>query len=1385
MIWPEDALREIEVDAPHGATVQALNHALAAHFTCDNHLVLAAQGHQLATDLPLGVAPLVDGACLVLAPESPPSRSPAARSDGRLRPPVVLSVAHGPDAGRSHDLTPGTHRVGRSAEADVVVDDDLLSRLHLEVSCDADGVMVRDLHSTNGARLDSSTLGPKPVPWSWDAVLRIGHTDLGLRPATGVPAACTPQPDGTVLVNRQPRVVLPPADAETVTVPRAPHHGSRSRLPWVAILAPVPIAAVTAVFLGPASLAFGLVSPLLLGGNALAERLHGARRYAAQRVEFESSLAQALARVDTVCGEERRRRHLDTPDPAEILAVAVGHTARLWERRRHDADALAVGVGTCTSRAAVRVVGPPEHLLVEEPPLLSGVPCVVRLREVGVVSICGAPGTVAGAVRSILGQLLTLHSPVDLRVVMLSAAGRADTWQWLSRVPHLRAWGPTAFAADLDQDVALAHAVVDRLARTVAQRRAVGPPPDVGDDAPHILVLLDGAAALRSIPGLSTVLEHGPAVGVSVLALDEVVTALPSETGALIDLTDPGRPALRLPGHEHQGFLVDAVGSWWAERLSRGLAPLRDATPVDEGAFPAEVPLLSLVPGADDASVVADLWQEGRPAAAPVGVTAHGPWVLDLDIDGPHILVAGTTGSGKSELLRTLVTSFAIHHRPELLSFVLVDYKGGAAFGGCGQLPHTVGVVTDLDEHLAHRALTSLRAELKRRERLFATVGARDISSYQRDSSAAEPLPRLVLVIDEFRALADELPEFIDGIVSIAALGRSLGLHVVLATQRPAGVVTADIKANVNLRIALRVREVTDSHDVLAGPEAAAIDPATPGRGYARSGGSGLVGFHAAHLSAPGRPTGIRVRDLVWARTQPPWPSPDIDDSLERIVSAVGKAAAMVGSAPGPPVWLPPLPPLIPLTALPAPTRAQACAIGLVDRPELHAQVPLELDLAASGHWAFLGAAGSGRTTALLAVAGALARRLRPDELHLYAVSNGTLAGLADLPHCGAHVDLADHGRLERLVDRLEAELRSRQRERSPACAWLLLVVDDWDVLAGHPTSLEHARLVDRLLALLRDGESQGLMAVVAGDRSLLLGRLASATARRVVLRLADRTDAALAGIATSALPRDPPPGRGVLADGAEVQLAIGPAGTVSTQTLTPGRGPSRLEPLPVRVLEHDLPTPAPGATPPVGLGGDDLTPLGLDEERDGRRWLVAGAPGSGVSQTLLLVARRLLTVQRPLAIVAPRAGPLDVLRDDRRLVRWLDGHSTTPRDLPAEGADLTIIVDCADELVDTTADDLLRAHARRVERSGGLLVVGACSTALSTQYRGVAVEVARDRTGILLGPRSRLESDLFGLRLRADPQAPPGRGYLIRRGQAVALQVALSTTRPDGDCSD
>ena len=478
------------------------------------------------------------------------------------------------------------------------------------------------------------------------------------------------------------------------------------------------------------------------------------------------------------------------------------------------------------------------------------------------------------------------------------------------------------------------------------------------------------------------------------------------------------------------------------------------------------------------ATALARRWTQGGCDPAPVariGMSADGVVDIDLVRDGPHGLVAGTTGSGKSELLRSLVVSLAARAGPHHLSMILVDYKGGSTFDACARLPHTIGVVTDLDDGLAARVLVSLDAEVRRRERLLRAAGVDDLTTYRR--TVAEPLPRLVVVVDEFASLAKELPDFLGALVSIAQRGRSLGIHLLLATQRPAGVVTDDIRANTNLRIALRLQDRADAHDVVGDPAPACFPTGTPGRAALRLGPDELVVFQTADSSSPvrARPTRLTVDRGVDVT-----PASDEPSALERLVDAIGQAATMLDIAAPHRPWIDALPALVRPRDLDDPT-----AVGLIDDPAGQCRRPLRWG-PDGGSLLLVGAVGAGTTTAAATVVARCVHGVGPDALHLYvldAQGGAVWNEFEASPHCGAVVRVAETERLGRLLARLAAEVdrRSAAITRSPA---IVVVIDGLaaardaldDVAAG-----EAARRLDRLL---RDGPAVGIVAIVTTDGS-------------------------------------------------------------------------------------------------------------------------------------------------------------------------------------------------------------------------------------------------------------------------------------------------------------
>jgi S-DNA-T family DNA segregation ATPase FtsK/SpoIIIE len=775
-----------------------------------------------------------------------------------------------------------------------------------------------------------------------------------------------------------------------------------------------------------------------------------------------------------------------------------------------------------------------------------------------------------------------------------------------------------------------------------------------------------------------------------------------------------------------------------------------------------------------------------------------------------------------------VVAGLAVANRPDELAFVLIDYKGGAAFKDCARLPHTVGTVTDLDGHLTERALSSLGAELRRRETVLRDSGCKDIDDYLAHRLAGDPsLPRLVLVVDEFATLAEELPDFVGGLVGIAQRGRSLGLHLVLATQRPSGVVSADIRANTTLRIALRVTDAGESADVVDVKDAATISRATPGRAVARIGAGAVTPFQSARVgrSATVAVPGPRLRRPVWADAGGARPRPASGPAsgptdLSRLVDATRAAAAALDITPVPSPWLPPLGDVLPLAAIPGTSRAPTVPYGLLDLPAEQRRAPLVLDLEHGGHLLVAGGPRSGRTTLLRTIAGSLASRTAPDEAHLYVIDGGSggLAALVVLPHCGAVVGRDQVGRGDRLLARLAHEVERRQsalaasgftsvaEQRAAAepgdrLPWLVLMVDGWEGVQAAYDEVDHGRPLDVLQRLVREGGSAGLRVVLTGDRGVLTSRVGASISDRLLLRLADRGDYGLAGVAARQVPVAMPPGRGLLADGAvEAQVALldrdpsGPAqqaalaaiaascGTVLRGPTPAHQRPMRVEPLPSRVSVDSIRVAAKAAsTGPmwtlVGAGGDELEPLGVDLEIDGPAFVVGGPAGSGRSSALLTIARWLghegiatvvvAPARSPLSALSGEPGVLDVLRTDQgdELTALLAEHRSP----------LVVIADDAEMLHDSPMQrplcELLRPHAS----PGSALVLAATATDMAGHFRGVTVEARRNRSGLLLGAIGPVEGDLLGVRVGrvGGGDARPGRGLLVVRGRARPVQVA------------
>lgn len=506
--------------------------------------------------------------------------------------------------------------------------------------------------------------------------------------------------------------------------------------------------------------------------------------------------------------------------------------------------------------------------------------------------------------------------------------------------------------------------------------------------------------------------------------------------------------------------------------------------------------------------------------------------VVDLVADGPHALVAGTTGAGKSELLTTLVLALALTHAPDRLALLLVDFKGGTGLGAVAGLPHVLDHVTDLDPARTQRVLAGLRAETRRRERLLAAHGAHDLTGLDPDDHATPP--RLLVVVDELRALADDVPDAVATLARLAAQGRALGIHLVLATQRPAGVVTADLRANVDLRIALRVTDDADSRDVVDDPQAARLDPRTPGRAVLRRGSLPTeivqaarpragTGAPPARLATPhldGAPAGWVPRPAPVPRS---WTGDDgRDDGVRAWVEAAAVAAD--GRRGGHVPWVPALPARVTVRDVPG---GPGLAVALGDLPHEQRRCPVRW-VPCDGHLLVLGGPGSGRTTTLTALGTqALAVGMAVHTVGLPAAAVARLRRSDVHGRLGTVVGVDEVRRLARLLELLTSS-------ESPA----LLLVDGLTDALDRLATLARGAGADRLVACWR---GDGRVAVAAGtDVTTAALHHAASFRDRLVLPVADASLDALAGVPSTVGGPRGPAGRAVhLRDGDAVVCQV------------------------------------------------------------------------------------------------------------------------------------------------------------------------------------------------------------------------------------------------------
>ncbi len=999
-------------------------------------------------------------------------------------------------------------------------------------------------------------------------------------------------------ITRSARLLPELGSAEPIEIAAAPSEPEGER-GWMAALLP----GLSALGM----LGFALLSPNVLiialcGGVAVLSVVAGvwsarhqrrrcARLWELRRERYLAHLAGCAASLTAAAVRQREHAFAAHPAPNEPFAD------RLWDRQvgHEDFGRVRLGIGRAPARRPPRLrsaAGDPDG----DPELLRRAAGV--LARHGAVDdlpvaldVTGSPAVIASfdrlaLLRAVIVSLTRSHGPDVLQLHALVPAAEA---KWLSLLPH---------AGCITHDPS-------ELARHV--RALLRDPATHADGAPHQAVVLgdDQSGAMDALPTLASMVARHPDTRVSMLTLtvpgavaaSQVTAAVSGDgNGGLVVARSGDQPGLVLVAHP------DAVTNAQAQQFAETLAgcQLDDEIPraTNSPLLLADLLHKRSTPSSDCLRIPLGRDDDGAAVTLDLREAARGG-------DGPHGLVIGSTGTGKSELLRTLLIAAAHQSSPQELAFLLVDYKGGAAFSELARLPHTAGLVTNLnaDAHGIDRLVASLRAELRRRQRVLREAGADDIEAYRVRTAvgpAATPaLTRLLVVIDEYAELIEESPEALDVLMSLGRLGRSLGIHLLLASQRLDDGRLRGLDAHLRFRLCLRTASAAESVAVIGAPVAARL-PAAPGWAWLSRDGT-LVRLRVALVDQPAEAVNTELRR---------WPADC--------------------SKPGPtvaPVCLPELPTMLSLGtegASSAEREPWKACIGLLDLPERGEQRPLRLDLTGPvANLAVAGAPRSGRSTLLASVVAALAESTSPQQLaiHVITAAPSLLTSIAGLPHVGTVATTRELA--GQIVTAVADTVAHRQSAAEPSHPRVLLVVDDVAAVLRFDDML-----TEQLSKIATAGLSVGVsVALSCGRWTELRGGLRESIGSRWELRMNDPADSMLPQL-TRRLPRQVA-GRLLTGDGNWAQVALpraDSAGTLdglaeSLGELVAGiarRGGPAVRPiqlLPALVSARALP-PTPRHRVTIGVSGSSCDPVDVGLA-PGDHLLVLGNSGSGRSGLL------------------------------------------------------------------------------------------------------------------------------------------------------------------------
>ena len=1239
--------------------------------------------------------------------------------------------------------------IGRQGDNDLVLHSRYVSGHHACLSRRGGVWRVEDTQSSNGtfvngARAAAQELRPGDVIHIMGYRLILGQGFLAVNaPGQGVsvgrPGQLRPlsapivPPDSPRGGARPPLFYRTPRFAREITREKLrvdpPPMGEKGReTPLALILGPAITLGAAALVMGVsavAGLAAGDTQPLtgvstaamavsMLCGTALWPLLarRGERRRRQEGEEerqegYRAYLDHVRETLHALAREQRDILFENAPSPQDCRERALGQGLELWDRQPQDKDFLTLRLGLGDLPLAVDLDLPEAGFaaeedplyqdlfhLAQEPHLLRQVPVCCSLLDSGTVGVAGQGEESRAFLEGLLLQLCALHSCDEVKVVLITTPEEYPRWAWARWLPHVweEGGGFRYVAADTGEYKALSA----RLEALLAQR--LEEPEGEELPLPHYVVVTTSRLAADRCALAGQVRRAPRRAGFSCLCLVDLPRELPRECHQAVELLE-GEAYLWDRSHSAGGRVAFAPeqGAGEPEEMALALANVRLDTQAGRFELPGLITFLELYGvGKVEHLNVLRRWQESDPVnslQAPVGVGTDGePFVLDLHekFQGPHGLVAGMTGSGKSEFLVTLILSLAVNYPPDQVAFILIDYKGGGLAGAFEdkergvRLPHLAGTITNLDGTAVKRALVSIQSELRRRQAIFHQVrqrhqrGTVDIYQYQqmyRAGLVEEPMPHLFIISDEFAELKQQQGEFMDQLVSAARIGRSLGIHLILATQRPSGVVDDQIRSNSRFRVCLKVQERGDSMDVIQRPDAAQLTET--GRFYLQVGfqESFAMGQSAwcgapyvpADRFQPRRRPAVAVLDRLGRvlrergveERQDAAPS-DITQAMAVVcsLSALARAEGLGARQ----LWQPAIPAQLPWEGLrdkyrwrPRSGELEAL-VGEYDDPLHQRQAPLVLALSQKGHAAVYGVQGSGRGKLLHTALFSLCRDYGPEALHIYIADLGeeTLTAFRGAPQVGDVLLSRDEEKLANLVKRLNRETARRRRQLADwageEAPWgrtaprILVVIRGYDAFTEQFDTLEQ-----ELLPVLRDGNKYGIhFLITASSPGGVRYRAAQNFRQTLALELHDRADYITLLGGTDGVYPGKGKGRGIFREEGTYEFQTASLTRQSLRELVgalEGQGGEKAPPVPV--LPDLVDRESLGLTPscaafPVGMDPEELEPRTLDLRGSvvtlllGEGTYALAGPALGMTRMLAAIPGGAVTALDGLSLLPP-----------------------------------------------------------------------------------------------------------------------------------------------------